>query len=153
MVLKMNSLEDRNMILKLYEASEAGVDIRLIIRGICCLKPKTKGLSGNIRIISIIDRFLEHARVYIFHNNGEPKVYLASADWMKRNLNSRVEVAFPIIDVQLRAEILDVIDLQLKDNSKARKINKRQNNPYKKSVARKRMRAQSDTYDYLKNKA
>ena len=97
-ILKLNSLEDRKMIKKLYEASQAGVKIKLIIRGICCLVPGIKGLSENIEVISIVDRFLEHPRVYIFHNNGDSKYFLSSADWMKRNLSRRIEVAFPVYD-------------------------------------------------------
>ena len=98
MILKMNSLEDSKIIRKLYEANKAGVKIELIIRGICRLVPGIKGLSDNINVISIVDRFLEHARVYIFHNNGKELIYLASADWMKRNLSRRIEVGFPIND-------------------------------------------------------
>lgn len=121
-ILKMNSLVDPDMILKLYEASNAGVRVRLIIRGICCLIPGQKGLSENIDVISIIDRFLEHSRVYIFGNKGNEKMYLSSADWMTRNLSHRVEVAFPILNGELRKEMRDMIDLQLCDNVKARNM-------------------------------
>ncbi len=130
MILKMNSLEDRGMIDKLYEASCAGVKIQLIVRGICCLVPGVEGLSENIEIISIVDRFLEHARVYIFANGGVEKMYLASADWMTRNLDRRVEVVFPIYDPDIYGELRRIIDLQLSDNVKARRINKAQDNPY-----------------------
>ena len=129
-ILKMNSLEDRGMIKKLYEASSAGVKIQLIIRGICCLVPGIKGLSENITVISVIDRFLEHARIYIFGNGGKEKMYLASADWMTRNLDRRVEVVFPVYDSSVYQELRNIIDLQLLDNVKARVINQAQDNPY-----------------------
>ena len=130
MILKMNSLEDRGLIEKLYEASCAGVQIKLIIRGMCCLVPGIKNLSENIEIVSVIDRFLEHARVYIFGNGGKEKMYLASADWMTRNLDRRVEVVFPIYNREVFQELRDIIDLQLADNLKARIINKAQDNLY-----------------------
>ena len=137
MILKMNSLEDRGMIDKLYEASCAGVKIKLIIRGICCLVPGIKDLSENIEVISIIDRFLEHARVYIFCNDGDEKMFLASADWMTRNLDRRVEVVFPIYDPAVYKELKNVIDLQLADNVKARIINAEQDNCYVKNNGEK----------------
>ena len=137
MILKMNSLEDRGMIEKLYEASGAGVQIKLIIRGICCLVPGVKDLSENIEVISIIDRFLEHARVYIFGNDGQEKMYLASADWMTRNLDRRVEVVFPIYDPKVYKELKNVIDLQLADNVKSRIINEDQDNTYVKNDGEK----------------
>ena len=115
-LLKMNSLQDPMMIKKLYEASQAGVSIKLIIRGICCLVPGVKGWSENIKVISIVDRFLEHARVFIFHNNGEEKIYLSSADWMTRNLSYRVETVFPIYDESIRKELVEIMNMQLSDN-------------------------------------
>jgi polyphosphate kinase len=150
--LKLNSLQDSLMIDKLYEASQEGVEIKLIIRGICCLIPGIKGLSENIKVISIVDRFLEHTRVYIFGNDGDPKVYLSSADWMERNLSRRFEVGFPIYDPLLKEEVIDLIKIQWKDNTKARIINKIQNNTYRKSIAKARSRAQIDAYAYLKEK-
>ncbi|MBL4594896.1 MAG: polyphosphate kinase 1 [Flavobacteriales bacterium] len=152
MVLKMNSLEDKQMINKLYEASNAGVKITIIVRGICCLIPGVEEMSMNIKVISIIDRYLEHGRIYIFNNNGNEKMFLASADWMKRNLSRRVEVGFPILDKDLKAEIKKLINLQLKDNVKARRLNKTQSNPYKTSTAKTKVRAQYDFYNYLKMK-
>ncbi|MBW6481659.1 MAG: polyphosphate kinase 1 [Vicingaceae bacterium] len=152
MVLKMNSLEDKQMINKLYDASNAGVKITIIVRGICCLIPGVEGMSKNIKVISIIDRYLEHGRIYLFHNNGDEKLYLASADWMKRNLSHRVEVAFPVYNTKLKNEIKKLIALQLKDNVKARNLNKTQSNPYKKSTSTTSIRAQYDFYDYLKLK-
>lgn len=119
-IAKMNSLVDPQIIEELYLAGQAGVNIQLIVRGICCLRPEVPGLSENIRVISIIDRFLEHARVYRFENGGEPELFLASADWMPRNLNSRIEVAFPILDPNIREQIMEMLSLQLADNVKAR---------------------------------
>ena len=150
--LKLNSLQDSLMIDKLYEASQEGVEIKLIIRGICCLIPGIEGLSENIKVISIVDRFLEHTRVYIFGNDGKPKVYLSSADWMERNLSRRFEVGFPINDPLLKEELIDLMKIQWKDNTKARIINKIQNNTYRKSIAKARSRAQVDAYLYLKEK-
>lgn len=121
-ILKMNSLVDPDMIYKLYQASCAGVKVKLIVRGVCCLVPGVKGLSENIEVISIIDRFLEHSRIYIFGNLGNEKMYLSSADWMTRNLSHRIEVAFPVLSADLRREIRDMIDMQLRDNVKARNM-------------------------------
>jgi polyphosphate kinase len=122
-IVKLNSLVDPEIIEKLYEASCAGVKIDLIVRGICCLRPKVAGLSENIRVISIVGRFLEHSRVYFFANAGEPVVYLASADWMPRNFVRRVEIAFPIEDPALRDEIVnEVLPNYLTDHVKAREL-------------------------------
>ncbi|MFI5219315.1 MAG: polyphosphate kinase 1 [Bacteroidia bacterium] len=153
MILKMNSLEDHKMIDRLYKANKAGVKITIIVRGICCLVPGVKGLSEKIKVISIVDRFLEHGRVFIFHNNGNEQVYISSADLMSRNLNNRIESAFPILEDYIKKEIKHLITLQLKDNTKARRLNKTQSNPYKKSTSRKKIRAQIDTYKYLKQPA
>jgi polyphosphate kinase len=131
-IAKMNSLEDRRMITRLYEAGEAGVKISLIVRGICCLVPGVRGVSRNIEVVSIVDRFLEHPRAYIFHNGGDELVYLSSADWMKRNLAHRIEVAFPVHDPGLKNTVRSVIDLQLADTVKARVVNKAQDNRYRK---------------------
>ena len=109
-------------------------------------------MSKNIKVISIIDRYLEHGRIYIFNNDGDEKLYLASADWMKRNLSHRVEVGFPILDKSAKAEIKKLIRLQLTDNVKARRLNMTQSNPYKKSVAKKEVRAQFDYYHFLEGK-
>jgi polyphosphate kinase len=119
-VAKMNSLVDQEMIAALYLASRAGVPIQLVIRGICCLIPGVPGLSENIKVISILDRFLEHARIYIFENSGSREYFLASADWMPRNLDRRVEIAFPIYDPVIKQQIQEIIDIQLADNTKAR---------------------------------
>lgn len=119
-IAKMNSLTDKTVIKKLYEASNAGVKIKLIIRGICCLKPGIPGISENIRVISIVGRFLEHSRIYYFYHNGEEKMYLSSADMMTRNMIKRVEILFPIIDNKIVEELKDILNLQLDDNQKAR---------------------------------
>jgi len=127
---KMNSLEDREVIEHLYEASGAGVPVDMVVRGLCCLTPGQPGSSENIRIRSILDRYLEHARVYVFHADGEERMYLASADWMHRNLSRRVEVAFPIYDPDLRVQVRRYMDVQFADNSTARIIDVRQHNAY-----------------------
>ncbi|MGH7353071.1 MAG: polyphosphate kinase 1 [Candidatus Rokuibacteriota bacterium] len=121
-IAKMNALVDRRLIEELYDASRAGLRIDLIVRGICCLRPEVPGLSENIRVISIIDRYLEHARIFHFENGGDPEYLLASADWMPRNLDRRVEIAFPILDPALRAVVREVLEVQLTDNVKARRI-------------------------------
>ena len=121
-VAKMNSLVDRRLIEELYAASEAGVRIDLIVRGICCLRPEVPGLSSRIRVVSIVDRYLEHARIFHFENAGDPEYLLASADWMPRNLDRRIEMAFPVLDPALQARIREILDVQLADTVKARRI-------------------------------
>lgn len=153
-LLKMNSIEDKAMIRKLYDASRAGVSVRLIVRGICCLVPGVKDLSENISAISIVDRYLEHTRAYVFGNNGRPLVYLSSADWMGRNLDRRVEVAFPLIDATIKQELLDLLEIQWSDRVKARLIDLRQTNPYVEPVAGEvRVHSQAATHAYLAAKA
>ncbi|WP_296386115.1 polyphosphate kinase 1 [Winogradskyella sp.] len=149
--LKMNSISSYKMIDKLYEASRAGVKIQMIIRGLCCLVPGVKGMSENIEIISIIDKFLEHTRLYIFSNNDNPKMYISSADWMTRNIENRVEVSCPIYDVDIKKEMQDLYDICWNDNVKARVINETQDNSYRKNDKVK-VRAQFDTYKYYLNK-
>lgn len=122
MTLKMNSLEDSKIIGKIYEASAAGVPIDVIVRGICCLIPGVPGVSETVTVRSILDRLLEHARIYIFHHDGEERMYLASADWMKRNLSERVEIAVPVYDEEIRRQLRALVDIQLADNRKARVI-------------------------------
>lgn len=150
--LKMNSLTDQGMIEKLYEASNAGVKIRLIVRGMCSLIPGVTGWSENIEVRSIVDRFLEHARVWVFANEGDELVYLSSADLMTRNIDHRLEVAFPIIDPTLKKEIKDILEIQWKDNTKARIINQQQDNRYFGNNQKIKNRAQIDIYNYLKYK-
>lgn len=149
--VKFNSLEDKKIIKKLYEASQAGVKIEVIVRGICCMIPGIENQSKNIKARSIVDRYLEHARIYIFYNGGDQKYFVASADWMKRNLSRRIEVGFPVYDENIRKQIDKMIDIQLKDNLKARRINKTQSNPYVKSRSKEKIRAQYDIYDYIKS--
>ena len=149
-ILKLNSLEDRKMIKKLYEASCVGVKIRIIVRGICCLVPGINGLSENIEAISIVDRFLEHSRVYMFYNDGSKKYFLSSADWMKRNLSRRVEVAFPIYNKELQKLLQKMLDLQWNDNQKARMIDHEQSNAYKILNEKKKIRSQYDFYELFK---
>ncbi|HVW96758.1 MAG TPA: polyphosphate kinase 1 [Mucilaginibacter sp.] len=152
MILKMNSLADEQLINKLYEASTAGVKIKMIIRGMCCLIAGVKGYSENIEVISIVDKYLEHARVHIYCNGGNELIYLTSADFMTRNIDTRVEVGFPIYDEGLRNEIRDIIQLQLEDNTKSREINSSNTNKYHKTRSEFPHRAQVDTYNYLKYK-
>ena len=147
---KMNSLQDRGIIDRLYDASAAGVPVRLIIRGICCLRPGVEGLSDSIEATSIVDRFLEHSRMFLFHADGAEKMYLSSADWMTRNLNRRVEVAFPIYDQDVFDELRHVLDLQCADNTKARIIDEHQRNRFVQEIEGATVRSQFDTYRYLR---
>lgn len=147
-IIKLNSLEDKEMINSLYRASEAGVEIDLIIRGICCLIPN-QSYSKNIKITRIVDSYLEHSRIWYFHNMGESDLYLSSADWMSRNLHRRIEVAFPILDPNIKQEIVDILKIQLADNTSAVWINEKLENLFK-TNQEKTIRAQRDTYEYLK---
>lgn len=149
--LKMNSISSYKMVDKLYEASQAGVKIQMIVRGICCLVPGVKGISENIEVISIVDKFLEHTRLYIFCNNDDNKVYISSADWMTRNIDNRVEVSCPIYQEDIKQELLDIYDICWSDNVKARVVDKSQKNQYRKTNKSK-IRSQFVTYDYLKEK-
>ncbi len=149
--LKLNSLSDYDMIDKLYEASASGVKIDLIIRGICCLVPGIPGISENIKAISVVDKFLEHPRLYIFQNAGDPKVYISSADWMTRNLDRRVEISCPIYDEDIKLELIDTFDICWRDNVKARKLSEDQNNIYIRNDQEK-IRSQIATYDYYLKK-
>jgi polyphosphate kinase len=149
--LKLNSLEDKKIIEKLYQASQAGVKVRIIVRGICCLVPGINDLSDNIEVISILDRYLEHTRIIIFYNNGREKYYLASADWMRRNLSRRIEVAFPLYDTNIKNTIRSIFEIQWKDNLKARQIDRLQKNEYRKDSSEKKLRSQVETYEFLKN--
>ncbi len=151
-ILKMNSLEDPAMIEHLYRASTAGVRIQIIVRGICCLVPGVEGQSENIEVRSIIDRFLEHARIYIFGNSGQEKMYIASADWMTRNLDRRIEVAVPILDPAIHQELRHIINLQLADNVKARRIDEENSNYYLRAEDANTppIQTQVDTYRWIK---
>jgi polyphosphate kinase len=151
--LRMNSLTDYGMIQKLYEASAAGVKIQLMVRGMCCLIPGVKGLSENIEAISIVDRFLEHARVFIFSNNMQPKVYISSADFMRRNIDMRVEVSCPIYDEVLKKELIDNFDICWLGNVKVRLHDEHFKNQYRsKSEIDVIHQAQIETYNYYKSK-
>ena len=151
--LKLNNVSNYEIIEKLYKASQEGVRIRMIVRGICCLVPGIKGLSENIEVISILDKFLEHPRVYIFENSGQRKVYISSADFMTRNLENRVEVSCPIYDSNLQKEIIDVFEISWNDNVKARIINKTPQNRLKtKNDKHDLNRSQWRTYEYYKTK-
>jgi len=151
MLLKMNSLEDRKTIDRLYDAAAAGVPIRMIVRGICCMETGRAGLSETVSARSIVDRFLEHARIWVFANGGQPLTYLASADWMTRNLSRRVEVAFPIYDERIDREIHALIDLQLADNQKARSLDAHTRNQFVRDPASRPVRAQLETYRLLES--
>lgn len=150
-ILKMNGLHDTHMINSLYRASECGVEIDLIVRGICCLIPN-RPYSRNIRITRIVDMFLEHSRVWYFYNDGEEEVYLASADWMRRNLNRRIETAFPVLDASIRQMIIDILHIQLKDNVKACWIDEKLQNVPKKDDSPVKVRAQMEIFNYLREK-
>lgn len=147
--IKLNSLSDIRLINKLYQASQAGVKVELIVRGICKLVPGIKGLSENIKVISIIDKYLEHTRVIIFYNGGEERYFITSADWMVRNLDNRIEVTTPVFDPEIQQELKDMINIQLQDNTKARLIDKDMTNRYFDNK-KEPIRAQIDTYNYLK---
>ena len=149
--LKMNNLVDKEMIGKLYEASKAGVKVTLIVRGACSLVTEMEGWSDNITAYSIVDKYLEHARVFIFHNNGNEKIFISSADWMSRNLDNRSEVAVPIYHEEIRRQIKDIINIQLSGNTKVRIIDRKQENNYKKAKAgEKKVRVQDEIYNYFK---
>ena len=147
--LKVNNLVDKGLIAKLYEANNAGVKVELIVRGICSLVTGVKGSSENIRVVSVVDRYLEHPRVAIFANQGDPLVYISSADWMARNIDERVEVGCPIYCKNVKKTIIDIIKIQLHDNVKARLIDSEQTNPYYDNGKEHKVRSQVDIYEYL----
>ncbi|MCR5888260.1 polyphosphate kinase 1 [Hymenobacter sp. J193] len=150
-ILKLNALQDESMIQRLYDASQAGVRVELLIRGISCAVPQVPGQSENLQQRGLVDRYLEHARVYVFGNGGEEKVYVASADWMVRNLDRRVEVAFPLYDPAVRQEVRDLLDLQRQDNVKSRDFH----NHFigHEDTDTPRIQAQTATYAYLKKRS
>lgn len=149
--LKMNNITNYKMIDKLYEASRAGVKIQMIVRGICCLVPGIEGMSENIEVISIVDKFLEHPRLFIFGNNGNPKVYISSADWMTRNISFRVEVGCPIYDETIKQELIDTFEISWADNVKARVIDQAQDNHYRPHTL-PAQRSQVALYEYYQQK-
>jgi polyphosphate kinase len=149
--LKMNSLSDDDMITKLYEAARTGVQVRLIVRGVFCMFSENKKFEKPVKAISIIDEYLEHARVWVFHNKGKQKVYISSADWMLRNLEHRIEATCPVWHEELKQELIDILDIQLQDNVKARWLDNELNNEYVKTI-KKKIRSQVETYNYLYKK-
>lgn len=149
--LKMNSLSDTAMIQKLYDAAKAGVELRLIIRGIFCMLSENKKFIIPVKAISIVDGYLEHARVWVFHNRGKEKVYISSADWMLRNMEHRVEATCPVWNDSIKEELKDILSIQLSDNVKARKLNNTLSNEYVSSPGKK-IRSQIETYNYLVKK-
>ena len=152
LILKLNSLSDPQMIHKLYEAADAGVELRLIVRGICCAKLKHKKWHKLVSAISIVDEYLEHSRVMIFHHGGKEKIFISSADWMLRNLDHRIEAAIPIKDKTLCTELKDILEIQLQDNVKARILDNDLQNEYVKDSSKKKTRAQIEAYNYLYKK-
>lgn len=150
--IKLNSIVDETLIGKLYEAAHFGVKIHLIIRGICCAITKNKWFKEQINAISIVDEYLEHARIFVFHNNGNSKVYISSADWMVRNLDHRVEAALPILDDSVKQEILDMLAIELKGNVKSRILDNKQKNKYvERHENEPEFRSQHQRYLYLKS--
>ena len=150
--LKLNSLSDPELIESLYEAAQAGVEIDMVVRGIFCPMVEGKKLKHHMSGISIVDEYLEHARVMIFHNGGKEKVFISSADWMVRNIDHRIEAAIPILDKGIKHELKDIIDIQLKDNVKARWHDSALSNNYVSSEGKKKIRSQIEIYHYLHNK-
>lgn len=150
--IKVNSIEERTIIGKLYEASQAGVPVKIVVRGICCIQPGVKGFSENIEAISIVDRFLEHSRIYRFHHGGKDLMYLSSADWMTRNLQHRIECGFPIYDAKLRQQLSHYMEILWSDNVKARIMNAEQDNQYRRGEEEHSFRSQIETYSYYKSK-
>lgn len=148
-IIKLNNLEEQVLIDKLYEASQAGVKIQLIVRSICCLVPGVKGLSENISIKRIVDRYLEHGRVFIFNNNNRPEIFMGSADWMNRNIYHRVEVVFPIYDDAIKQQITTLVNLQLSDNVQAVEIDQHLNQ-LKPVISGGAVQSQKAIYQYLK---
>jgi polyphosphate kinase len=150
--LKLNSLSDEILIDKLYEAAKAGVEIKMVVRGIFCMLTESKKYKHPVQAISIVDEYLEHARVMIFHNDGDEKVYISSADWMLRNIDHRVEVACPIFNKDIQQVLKDIMQIQLSDNIKARKLDNNFDNQYINPRNRKKVRSQVETYNYLYRK-
>ena len=147
--LKLNSLSDVELISKLYEAAKAGVEIKMVVRGICCMLTENNKFKFPMQAISIVDEYLEHARVMIFYNGGNEKTFLSSADWMVRNIDHRIEAAFPIFEKNIQQEIKEILQIQLSDNIKARKLDNELSNQYVNPRNRKKVRSQIETYNYL----
>lgn len=148
--VKLNNLVDAQLIQKLQDAAAAGVAVKLIVRSICCINTHSKAYKENVKAISIIDEYLEHARVFVFHNSGNPQVYISSADWMVRNLDHRVEAACPVLDTSIKKELIDMLEIQLAENVKARILNNEQDNAYvEKKEGDSDVRSQVALYQYL----
>jgi polyphosphate kinase len=150
-IIKVNNLQEREMVEELYEASRAGVKVDLIVRSICCVAPGIEGQSENITVRRIVDRYLEHARIFMFYNNGDPEIYMGSADWMSRNLYSRIEVIFPIYDEKLKKEINDILQLQLNDTKKAVLFRADLSNEKILTIGDRSIPAQEAIYNYVKD--
>lgn len=150
-IIKLNNIEEKSMIDKLYEASQAGVKVEMIVRSICCILPGVPGLSENITIRRIVDRYLEHARMFLFHNNGEEKIYMGSADWMRRNLASRVEVTFPVHSESLKKAVKKILEFHLNDNVKAVMLNEKLENIRIEENPKHKVQAQVQTYEFVKS--
>ncbi|HVZ95517.1 MAG TPA: polyphosphate kinase 1, partial [Chitinophagaceae bacterium] len=151
-ILKLNSLSDEELILKLYDAARAGVKIKMIIRGICCMYTENKKFKKTVQAISIVDEYLEHARVMIFHHEGKERYFISSADWMVRNLDHRVEATCPIYDKDIKEELKAILDIELADNTKARILDNDLSNRYVPHDGDKKIRSQIETYNYLLKK-
>ncbi|MGC4036350.1 MAG: polyphosphate kinase 1 [Chitinophagaceae bacterium] len=151
-ILKMNSLSDEQLIEQLTEAAKAGVEIKLIVRGIFCMLSENSKFKKKVNAISIIDEYLEHARVWVFHNGGKEKVYISSADWMVRNIDHRVEATCPVTEESVKEELIDLLNIQLSDTVKARILNNDLDNAYVKGKDKKKVRSQLETYQYLHKK-
>lgn len=149
-IIKLNNLQERDMVAALYEASRAGVKVQLIVRSVCSLAPGVEGQSENITVHRIVDRYLEHARIFVFHNDGNPEYYMGSADWMNRNLHSRIEVVFPVYDRKLTEELDQILQLQLSDNCKAVMVNTKLDNQRMPTEGLTDIASQKSIYDYVK---
>jgi polyphosphate kinase len=150
-IIKLNNLQEQALIGKLYEASQAGVQIQMIVRSICCLIPGVKGMSENITVTRLVDRYLEHSRLFLFFNNGEEEIYMGSADWMNRNIYGRVEVCFPLYNVHLKNELHEIIRLQLADNTKAVKLNSQLENVFVTPKKNAPVNAQNEVYHFVQS--
>jgi len=149
-ILKLNNLVDMEISRILYRASQAGVKIKIIARGTCIIKSGIPGLSENIEAISIVDRFLEHSRIFVFCNDGDEKYFISSADWMKRNFDYRIEIACPVYDDEIKKELMDILNIQMHDNTKARLLSQNSYNCYKNNGGKRKIRSQMEIYNYLK---
>ena len=144
--IKLNNITSYSMVEELYKASNSGVKIKMIIRGVCCLVPNTKGMSENIHVVSVVDKFLEHTRMFVFCNDGDNKTFISSADWMTRNLENRVEVTCPVLDKNISNKLNQIFDIYWKDNVKSRLVNSKNNNEYR-NLSKTKLRSQHEIYD------